>query len=66
MTNAVGVSADIGAGQRLGKTVPQPVIVVAIGVAAESEPLAIAASTRVAPWAGNTLSRVTSTDEVMY
>lgn len=34
--------------------------------AAEGAPLAIAASTRVAPWAGSTLSRVTSADEVMY
>jgi len=32
----VGVSTDIGAGQRLGKTVPQPGIVVATGVAAET------------------------------
>jgi hypothetical protein len=37
MINTVGSSADIGAGQRLGKTVPQPQIVVATGVAAESE-----------------------------
>ncbi len=35
MINTVGVSADIGAGQRLGKTVPRPLIVVATGVAAE-------------------------------
>jgi hypothetical protein len=35
MINTVGVSADIAAGQRLGKTVPQPGIVVATGVAAE-------------------------------
>jgi len=34
--NTVGPSADIAAGQRLGKTVPQLRIVVATGVAAES------------------------------
>jgi hypothetical protein len=36
MINTVGVSADIAAGQRLGKTVPQPGIVVATGVAANT------------------------------
>ena len=36
MINTVGVSADIGAGQRLGKTVPRPLIVLATGVAAEA------------------------------
>ncbi|MCZ3386479.1 MAG: hypothetical protein LH630_05845 [Actinomycetia bacterium] len=36
MINSVGVSTDIGAGQRLGKTVLQPRIVVATGVAAET------------------------------
>ena len=35
MINTVGAAKDIGAGQRLGKTVPQPQIVVATGVAAE-------------------------------
>jgi hypothetical protein len=35
MINTVGSSPDIGPGQRLGKTVPQPQIVVATGVAAE-------------------------------
>ncbi len=35
MINTVGAATDIGAGQRLGETVLQPVIVVATGVAAE-------------------------------
>ena len=35
--NTVGSAADISAGQRLGKSVPQPQIVVATGAAAESE-----------------------------
>jgi|GEM_PF-4922049 len=37
MINTVGSPTDIGAGQRLGKSVPQPQIVVATGVAAEAE-----------------------------
>jgi len=36
VTNTVGVSADISAGQRLGKSVPQPDFVVATGVAANT------------------------------
>jgi hypothetical protein len=36
MINTVGSPTDIGAGQRLGKSVPQPQIVVATGVAANS------------------------------
>jgi hypothetical protein len=36
MINSVGSSTDIGAGQRLGKTVLQPGFVVATGVAAET------------------------------
>ena len=36
VTNTVGVSADISAGQRLGKSVPQPDFVVATGVAAKT------------------------------
>ncbi len=36
MINTVGPAADIGAGQRLGKTVLHPVVVVATGVAAET------------------------------
>jgi hypothetical protein len=38
MINTVGASADIGAGQRLGKTVLQARFVVATGVAAEAGP----------------------------
>jgi hypothetical protein len=36
MINTVGSAADISAGQRLGKTVLQPEIVVATGVAADT------------------------------
>jgi hypothetical protein len=36
MINTVGSSTDIGAGQRLGETVPQPSFVVATGVAADT------------------------------
>jgi hypothetical protein len=44
MIDSVGSSTDIGAGQRLGGTVPQPGFVVATGVAAESEVPAFARS----------------------
>ena len=38
VANTVGVSTDISAGQRLGRTSPQPQIVVATAVAAETGP----------------------------
>lgn len=61
MINTVGSPTDIGAGQRLGKSLPQPSFVVATGVAAEAG--AGAARIPFGPGsekAWNVLDRVTS------
>jgi hypothetical protein len=51
---------------RVGEIEADLAVIQPFQVAAETAPLAIEASTRVAPWAGRSLSRVTSQEEIMY
>lgn len=62
----VGPPEHIAAGQRLGEAAGRVVTTVATGVAANAGPKALNAASRVSPWAGPSLSRLTREGETMY
>jgi len=62
----VGPQTGITAGHVGVHTLPGWQLASTTGVAAKGAPLALEASTRVAPWAGRTLSRLTQGQETMY